>query len=77
MNRKIRVDLDDPDEVLDVVIARVLMVGLCFLIVLLLQLRASAAIWETVPLISFVQFPQRLRTIGNLRFEHLAVSIDH
>lgn len=33
---------------------------LCFGVVLLLQLRLSAIIWETAPLISFVQFPQRL-----------------
>ena len=33
---------------------------LCFVVVLLLQLRVSAIIWETAPLISFVQFPQRL-----------------
>lgn len=34
--------------------------GLCFLVVLLLQLRVTAIVWDTVPLISFVQFPQRL-----------------
>ena len=34
--------------------------ALCFAIVLLLQLRVSAVVWQTVPLISFVQFPQRL-----------------
>jgi hypothetical protein len=33
---------------------------LCFLVVLLLQLRVSSVVWETLPLISFVQFPQRL-----------------
>jgi len=37
----------------------------CFVGVLLLQLGASAAIWETVPLISFVQFPQRLFVFGS------------
>jgi hypothetical protein len=38
---------------------------LCFVVVLLLQLRASAIVWETVPLISFVQFPQRLFVFGS------------
>ncbi len=38
----------------------VLACTLCFLIVLVLQLRVSAAVWDAVPLISFVQFPQRL-----------------
>ena len=38
--------------------------ALCFVVVLLLQLRATASIWQTVPLISFVQFPQRLFVFG-------------
>lgn len=38
--------------------------ALCFVAVLLLQLRASAVVWEAVPLISFVQFPQRLFVFG-------------
>lgn len=36
----------------------------CFVVVLLLQLRVAAPIWETVPLISYVQFPQRLFVFG-------------
>ena len=43
----------------------VLAFALCFVVVLLLQLRASAVVWETVPLISFVQFPQRLFVFGS------------
>jgi hypothetical protein len=39
--------------------------ALCFVGVLLLQLRGSAAVWDTVPLISFVQFPQRLFVFGS------------
>ena len=39
--------------------------GLCFLVVLLLQLRATAVVWDTLPLISFVQFPQRLFVFGS------------
>jgi hypothetical protein len=39
--------------------------ALCFAGVLLLQLRGSAAVWDTVPLISFVQFPQRLFVFGS------------
>jgi hypothetical protein len=42
----------------------VLAFGLCFLVVLLLQLRLTAIVWDTVPLISFVQFPQRLFVFG-------------
>jgi hypothetical protein len=38
--------------------------GLCFVVVLALQLRATAPIWDTLPLISFVQFPQRLFVFG-------------
>jgi hypothetical protein len=38
----------------------VLACALCFLVVMLLQLRLATLVWETVPLISFVQFPQRL-----------------
>jgi hypothetical protein len=38
----------------------VLACALCFLVVMLLQLRLATVVWETVPLISFVQFPQRL-----------------
>ena len=37
----------------------------CFVVVLLLQLRWSAIVWETVPLISYVQFPQRLFVFGS------------
>jgi hypothetical protein len=37
---------------------------LCFVVVLLLQVRPSAIVWETVPLISYVQFPQRLFVFG-------------
>ncbi|MCC7369574.1 MAG: hypothetical protein IT306_14190 [Chloroflexi bacterium] len=33
---------------------------LTFVVVLALQLKPSAIVWETAPLISFVQFPQRL-----------------
>ena len=43
----------------------VLACAICFVVVLLLQLRVSAVIWETVPLISFVQFPQRLFVFGS------------
>ena len=43
----------------------VLACAVCFVGVLLLQLRASAVVWETVPLISFVQFPQRLFVFGS------------
>jgi len=39
--------------------------GACFVVVLLLQLRVSAPIWDTVPLISYVQFPQRLFVFGS------------
>lgn len=39
--------------------------GICFATVLLLQLRIAAPIWETVPLISYVQFPQRLFVFGS------------
>jgi hypothetical protein len=39
--------------------------GLCFLVVLVLQLRVTAPIWDTLPLISFVQFPQRLFVFGS------------
>ena len=52
-------DLGRPDRLL------VTAFGLCFVGVLLLQLRASAMIWDTVPLISFVQFPQRLFVFGS------------
>jgi hypothetical protein len=38
--------------------------GLCFLVVLLLQLRVTAILWDTLPLISYVQFPQRLFVFG-------------
>jgi hypothetical protein len=39
--------------------------GLCFLVVLLLQLRFTAIVWDTLPLISYVQFPQRLFVFGS------------
>lgn len=39
--------------------------GLCFLMVLMLQLRVTAPVWDTLPLISFVQFPQRLFVFGS------------
>jgi hypothetical protein len=39
--------------------------GLCFLVVLVLQLRITAPVWDTLPLISFVQFPQRLFVFGS------------
>src|SRR5206468_10740794 len=39
--------------------------ALCFLVVLLLQLGIAAPVWRTVPLISYVQFPQRLFVFGS------------
>jgi len=39
--------------------------GLCFIVVLLLQLRQTAIVWQLVPLISYVQFPQRLFVFGS------------
>jgi hypothetical protein len=39
--------------------------GLCFIGVLLLQLRVSTPVWDAVPLISYVQFPQRLFVFGS------------
>jgi hypothetical protein len=39
--------------------------AVCFVVVMLLQLRDTALIWQTIPLISFVQFPQRLFVFGS------------
>jgi hypothetical protein len=39
--------------------------GLCFIVVLLLQLRQTTIVWQVVPLISYVQFPQRLFVFGS------------
>ncbi|MFN8635411.1 MAG: 6-pyruvoyl-tetrahydropterin synthase-related protein [Chloroflexota bacterium] len=40
--------------------------GVLFVAVLLLQLRLTRPVWETVPLISFVQFPRRLYLFATL-----------